>query len=443
VVRLVHLGHAFWLLEAERLRIAFDPLIGPTHTGGVFTLAPPRRIVGETLRADFVFVSHAHADHFDPPSLALLARLDPETVVVTPDALVAEICRTVGFRTVREIAAGTRIELDGGLWLATTPSRAHDVEWGIVAADRSGCAWNLVDTVFDSPHEVVRVRDLATGGRSVDVALAPLEPMREIALATSGRIGFAPREYGHLLACAAAVRARCVVPSAAGDAHAPPFDAMNASAYPISCERAVRDLSRLAPETRVLMPALGEALVLEGGAIGIDAGDVGVEILGEAPRQSFRPFEPAPLFDPNLDARDPEALRAAIRRWVHAELAPAVARELGDRDDLQSAVLVLEIVYPGDREAFRFDTRGNVEERFDDDYDVLNVIAASLLLDVIEGRRTWGEPLHGGVLRSSVRGLSIEPGSVRRLSIAPMFLYYALSYRDSVARAARRLAQEM
>ncbi len=441
-MRLQNLGHASWLLESGKLRVLFDPLIGGTHSGGTFTVVPRRTLEVGSLRADFLLVSHAHPDHFDPESLAALARADADTVVVTPDPLIAEVARIVGFRTVREVPPGTRVELDGGLTLATTPSCAPEVEWGVLATDASGCAWNLVDTVFRASDEVAAARDAAVGRTRVDVVLAPVQPMREIALATAGFVGFDAAQYAHMLRCALAAEARALVPSAAGDAHAAPFDAMNPWVYPVSRERAARDVAALSPGTRVLLPAVGESLHIEGGDVGLARGDVGVTLLGDDPSRAFRPLEPASVVDVNLPGHPSDVYRARIGAFVDRELAPAVARELGARGDLGPLRLVLEIVYVDGRESFTLDRSGSVRAGGDEEYDVLDVVAASMCWEVLEGRRGWGEALLAGCLRSSVRGLSVAGGSPRPLSVAPMFLYYALSYGESARRAALSRARE-
>jgi hypothetical protein len=294
----------------------------------------------------------------------------------------------------------------------------------------------MIDTVFASTSEVVSAREMATGGRAVDLCLAPIQPMREIALATADHVGFDAKQYRHMLACAAAVGARHLVPSAAGDAHAPPFTALNAWVYPVTRERAARDLVALAPGTRTWLPAVGEALVLEGSDVGVAPGDVAVELLGDDPSRAFRPLEPAPLVDFNLPGLDVATYRVRIGDFVRDELAPKLREALSSRDDLGDIRMVLEVVYESTREAFTFDRFGGVTAGGIDEYEVLNVAAGSLLWEVIEGRRAWGEPLLAGALRASVRGVSIVDGVVRPLSIATMFPYYALSYAESVRRAA-------
>jgi L-ascorbate metabolism protein UlaG (beta-lactamase superfamily) len=403
-------------------------------------MVPRRTIEPSSTKADFIIVSHAHPDHFDPESLAALARADRDSVVITPEPLVAEVATIVGFRTVRVVPPGTRVDLDG-LSLVMTPSRAPDVEVGVVFLDRSAAVWNMIDTVFETPSEVARIRDGAVGDRELDLALVPVQPMREIALATAGHVGFDAGQYLHMLACAKEARAACFVPSAAGDGHASPFDAMNPWVYPVSRERAAADLARLAPSARVALPEVGDALLVEGGSVSIERGDVEVELLGSDPSRAFRPFEPAPLVDPNLPGLDSSVYLARIHAWIRDDLAPALERTLCDRDDLGGLRLSLEIVSSDGREGFTFDRHGRVREGVDPEYEVLVVAAASMLWEVIEGRRGWGEPLLAGLLRSSVRGISVVGEIGRPMSIAPIFLYYALSYQESVRRAALHRAR--
>jgi L-ascorbate metabolism protein UlaG (beta-lactamase superfamily) len=437
-VRLTCLGHAFWLLESGGLRVAMDPVLGARHTAGLFEILPRRTVDARSLRPDFVLVSHAHFDHFDVESLDQLARLDADAVVVTPDPLVAEVCSILGFRSVKTAPPGTRLDLAGGLSLTLTPSRAPDVEWGVLAADASGAAWNMVDTLLSGPDDVRRVRDLACRGRALDVALAPLQPMREVALATADFVGFMPDHHRHFLACAAATGARCVVPSAAGDAHAPPFDAMNAWVYPISAERAARDLAAFAPATRLLAPALGDTLTVDGGAVSIGPGRVAITRGSPGDPRVFRPIDPAPLADPNLDGAPVGPMRERLARWVHDDLQPAIERAAArpGPTSLAGLELVLEVVLPDDRAAFSLRAGRRPRAGFEPEYDVLNVVAGSMLLDVIEGRRAWYEPLLAGLLRSAVRGCAVTPGRADPLLVGPMFVYEALDYRRTTERAA-------
>lgn len=441
-MKLHHLGHACWLLEASGLRLVLDPLLFERHAGDVFEVVPRRRVEVSSLRADFVFVSHAHFDHFDVRSLHALARADADTVLVTSDELVERAASALGFRTVHRIPPATRIELSGGFSVATTPSYAPEVEWGELFADASGVVWNLIDTVFPSTSAVEQIRDVAAAGRPVDLALAPIQTLREIAMSTADDVGFRADDHGHLLAVAAAAGAKVVAPSACGEAFAAPFEAMNRYVYPVSRARAARDLTRFAPEVRTIVPELGQALVVEGGQVSVEPGAIGIERLSDgADPRFFRPIDAAPMFDPNLDDRAEGELADLALAWCERELGPGLGRALSGRSDLAGTSYVLEIVLPSDRLSVRFDERGEMRRGSDPEYDVLVSVAGSMLVDVIEGKRGWVEPLLAGLLRSSVRGAHVTPGSSRPLNVAPIFPYYALPYRESIERAVMRRVQ--
>lgn len=127
-VKVTNLGHACFFFESGDLRVLFDPILGPTHSGGTFDIVPRRRVSVTSLRADFVFVSHVHPDHFDPESLAALAREDADTILVTSDPLIVDVAERVGFRDARLVAPNTHLALADGLTITTTPSLAPEID---------------------------------------------------------------------------------------------------------------------------------------------------------------------------------------------------------------------------------------------------------------------------------------------------------------------------
>ncbi len=434
-MKLDALGHAGWLVHAGALRILCDPILFERHAGGVFQVDPPRRIRAADLRPDLILVSHAHFDHFDVESLAALCGEDADSVLVTPDELVARAASELGFRQVKQVAPGTRVDLDGDVSLTLTPSAAPDVEVGVMIGDASGLVWNMIDTVFASPADVTRVARTAAQGRPLDLALAPLQPMREIALATAGYVGFERHEYAHLLSCAAATEAGAVAPSACGEVFAEPFHAMGHWVYPVSRARALRHLGRLSPAQRGVTAALGESLVVEGGEVSVAPSALLFERMGSGSSRAFRPLEPHALVDPNLDGRTEGGMWARIREWCERDLRSGIARELGGVAGLEDLSLVLEVVFHDQRRSLTFDASGGMRDGGDDEYDVLVMVAASMLDDVIAGHRAWVEPLLAGLLRSSVRGVHVRAGEASVLPVAPIFPYYGLPYRESVERA--------
>lgn len=422
-----------WLAEAGEIRVLFDPLLTATHHGDVFELSPPRAIDEEALRPDFVVVTHRHPDHFDVPSLARLARRDPEAVVLTSDPLVERAARRLGFRRVARLEPLHRVDLAGAT-MVTTPSRVDFPEWGAALATPDGVVFNQVDTVLggaEGAGAVVASIEAAIG-RGIDLALVRWQPALEVSAQLAGRIGFPHRAYADLLDEIAAIDATAYAPTAAGVRHAEPYGWLNRSVYPVTETRFAADL-RARTGRAVHRAPPGTVLELSGGALACHDGSPLVE-RGAAPMvEPFVPFAIPPLVDPNPAGRDPAALRLRIDRFVEEELAPALARNVaGPRR------LVLEVVYPDDRDAYTMIVGPSgevaIDRGFDADYDVVDAIAASYLVDVIEGRRHWGEPLLGGLLRASVRAYEVDARGLRVVEVAPIFLYYALSYDESHAR---------
>lgn len=426
-MRLHPLGHAMHLVEVSGLRLLFDPLLTDRHHGGVFEVAPPRRLDVESLRPDFLFVSHRHPDHFDVPSLRRLALLDPDTVVVTPDALVARTAERVGFRTVRLIGPDTRVDLDG-VRFVTTPSRANDaplapeaLEWGVALAGEHACLWNQVDSVLRSSAEVAAARERLESalGARLDLALVRWCPLLEVEAALGRAFGFPYAAYADLLEQAAALAEAGVTvsPASAGARHAPPWSAMNSLVYPVDEARFLRDLRARVPRAHALPSSVGRVIDVRTRA------DIGasphVEALAFDDDRVFRPHALPPMVDA-YPAPDP----AAIEAFVRGPLAEA-CRELG--------CCVLEVVF-ADR-VVHFTLRdGTVTHQDDPDWDHRNVVVASWLDEVLAGRRHFGDLLLAGALRAATRDYSIGPGGLKR-GREPVFLYRGLSYEESVARA--------
>jgi hypothetical protein len=152
---------------------------------------------------------------------------------------------------------------------------------------------------------------------------------------------------------------------------------------------------------------------------------------GQDPRV-FRPFELPPVCDVD-NGHDPVENRQRVRAWARGALLAALAAV-----DRRRTVRTLEVVYRDATDVFTFTTGdgpAHVTEEPSDDYDVCNVVAGSLLADVIAGRRHWGDLLLGGMLRASVRAYAVSADGVRARKVAPTFLYHALSYDESIRRA--------
>ena len=433
-----------WLAEAAGLRLLFDPLLAPTHHGGVFEVVPRRDVHAEALRPDFVLVSHRHPDHFDVPSLHALARLDPESVVVTPDRLVAWAAERLGFSTVQVVPPGQRIDLDG-VALVTTPS-IDGREWGAMVADETGVVWNQVDTVLRGAADVQRVTEQSLQGLGhgrVSLGLVRWQPMLEIAAPLGHATRFPYREYAGLLDQIAAIGAPAVVPSACGGSHVDPFRWMDRHVFPLTPDRFARDLAGRCPDTKVLPSAIGTRYGVEGDTASVVATASPELVLVEDPPHDPRRFDPMaipPLRDDNVRGHDEATMRPRVRAWLETELVAALEHMHAGLPTDRVLRCAVAVVWPTCAEAFTIvlgDGSPRCERNDDPDWDLRNEVAGSQLWEVIEGRRAWGDVLLSGCLRARTRAYDTSETGLRRLDVGETFLYYALSYDESVERFVR------
>ena len=407
-----------WLVEAGGLRILFDPLLAEAHHGGVLEVVPRRTIDVAALRPDFVLITSRHPDHFDVASLRQLAAIDTGTVIVTPDPLVKACVMELGFTAIRLVLPGMHVDLDG-VRLLTTPSEGSlEAEWGAMLDDGESVLWNLVDT--EAPP-------LGSSGGAITLALVRWQPLLGSEAMLGGPTGFPFQAYAGELARAKRIGARVVVPSPAGVRHAAPFAGMNRIVYPIEEERFRADLTRMGVPSH---PAtIGTRFRLANDEVSLSKSEF-VTVSPFAETRDFRPFEVHALVDPNVDGRDVAAMREAIATWVHDVLAAAVPPDLCH---------LLEVVLPGVTDVFVLED-GRTTRTFSTRWDIRCAVAGSLLLDVVEGRRSWGDVLISGCLRAVSRAYDIGPRGLRVKKVEPLFVYEGITYETSVIRSLHSMA---
>lgn len=442
------MGHAAWLAELGGLRILFDPLIDGRHHGGVFEVFPPRRIDARGLAADFIVVSHRHPDHFDVESLALLAELDADSVVLTSDELVADTARALGFRTVQRLGTFDRVSLESGR-LMTMPSFGTEIEWGIVVEHAGAVVYHQVDSVLGGPERLhgtlesaAQALELPDRRLPIDLGIVRWQPLLEIELQTGGPVAFPLSAYAELLDEVAVLDAHAIVPGSAGSRHAAPFAAMNRIVYPVSESRFLRDVARRVPGTRALAAEIGARYRVEPGTVERTgtAGEL-VRVCDAADDRVFRPIELPPLEEPNRDLAVEPARFARALGWVEAELRPALARAFPGMHSDRPLVFVLELVGAAETRALSLVVGrdgATLRTGFEPEWDSLAAIALSELCAVIDFDKSWAEPLLSGLLRLSSRAYSVDEGGVRSLPVGRPFLYYALSYDESTRRSTER-----
>ena len=240
-MRVTLLGHATILVELEGCTVLMDPVFGDPFEDGAAVACPSREIFVEKLpKLDKIIISHAHLDHFDIPSLARLPR-DCE-VLCPEDPVIPHVLMKLGFEKVRMIEAGTSIPLGAGEML-TTFSNIDVIEFGVVFKDRSGTFWNEVDTVITaSTIEFVKMQ------------LGPIDLLfsgfasQNLGFFGSMRAGY-PLDIPRMnLSNVRQIAPKLVAPGSAGFRFGGALEWTNPFVFPISRDRFLADLARVAPE---------------------------------------------------------------------------------------------------------------------------------------------------------------------------------------------------
>jgi len=160
-MRIEFVNHSSFLADCGELRLLCDPwLEGTAFNDGWALLSPSVFGPGGWERVTHVWISHEHPDHFSPVTLravpeALRARI---TVLyqATADHKVAEFCRRLGFREVRELAPGQWIDLGAGVSALCEPWTSGD-SWLALRTPRATLV-NLNDCAIYTPAEVAGIR---------------------------------------------------------------------------------------------------------------------------------------------------------------------------------------------------------------------------------------------------------------------------------------------
>jgi len=124
----VWIGHATLLLRIGGMTILTDPVFGNRIglSAWLSTLGPRRFIapalrIGQLPKVDLILSSHAHFDHLDRPTLAML---DKKTPIIMADRT-RDLVWDLGFRNVTELRWGESTRLNG---LAITAREVR--HWG-------------------------------------------------------------------------------------------------------------------------------------------------------------------------------------------------------------------------------------------------------------------------------------------------------------------------
>ncbi len=121
-MNVTYLGHAAILMEADGRTILMDPwLTDPTYHGTWWHFPPLALGVRDLPKIDYLYVSHEHPDHFDPPTLAQLDKSVHVIIANFAKKRFRDRLAAIGFRTITEMNFNESFTCSDGLRLRLIP----------------------------------------------------------------------------------------------------------------------------------------------------------------------------------------------------------------------------------------------------------------------------------------------------------------------------------
>ncbi|HER19884.1 MAG TPA: hypothetical protein ENO14_02435, partial [Chromatiales bacterium] len=138
-MEVTYIGHAAMMMHSGGKTILMDPwLTDPTYHGAWFHFPQLEIGVDQLPKIDYLYISHEHPDHFDPPTLA---RLDKDVEVLIANfgrKRFLERLRKLGFTNITELEFQTDYRPEGSpmTFRLIPPDRAWDDSAILVRDDR-------------------------------------------------------------------------------------------------------------------------------------------------------------------------------------------------------------------------------------------------------------------------------------------------------------------
>ena len=153
-MQLTSVGHAGFLIETHAGTILCDPWVNPAYFASWFPFPDNSTLDWDTLGAcDYLYISHLHADHFDPKNLA--EHVNKDAVVLLPDFPVADLRRELeklGFTrfvettdSVKQRVSGPKGDLDIMIIALRAPADGPIGDSALVVSDGVTTVFNMND----------------------------------------------------------------------------------------------------------------------------------------------------------------------------------------------------------------------------------------------------------------------------------------------------------
>lgn len=157
-MKVTHLNNSFIIIEGGGIKLVCDPWTGISNYGTwhalpIFADEDVRKITHD---ADFVYISHLHADHLDPDTLKMCGLENARFVINRNNQpVLRRRLEMIGAEEVIECDPFTIVDL-GGLKIATVPQMSqntaglecevdYDLDSSIIASDGKAVFFNQVD----------------------------------------------------------------------------------------------------------------------------------------------------------------------------------------------------------------------------------------------------------------------------------------------------------
>lgn len=355
-MRVTLLGHASVFVELKGARCLMDLVFQDPFEDTAVVSCPKRAIDPDAIPPiDLLVLSHAHLDHFDIPSLACVAKRSKRCEVLCPEerAITYALGR-LGFENVHAEPARRHFQF-GSYELLTTPSFVSNVvEFGVVFKDRSGSFWNQVDTIITP----AAAPDTVKQAGAIDLLFA-MYASQNFDFFQSRGTGFPHAMHQMNLATVKAIAPRLVVPGSAGFRFAGyGMEWCNAFLFPMSRERFIADLARVAPALRTALADPGDVFEIDGGAIERRSQTCRFARMLEEDTKLLR-FDPTATIPPLMDPNPTGATVATLEEGVEACLQGFlrfVQTSYADDDEVarvyreSGATYAVGVVYPDGKE---------------------------------------------------------------------------------------------
>ncbi len=150
-ITVTYIGHACMIMESSGTRILMDPWLTDPAYHNAWWHFPPLEVTPRDLGpVDYIYISHEHADHFDPASLSQLDKSAKILIARYRRRRFHDRIRALGFSDIQELEFGQTYSLNGsGLSVRLIPPDRPWDDSAILVKDRDTTVLNVNDCHLD------------------------------------------------------------------------------------------------------------------------------------------------------------------------------------------------------------------------------------------------------------------------------------------------------